>query len=239
MAACWSAIKPKWLALIFRGGRIQPSSLRSKGEFKMFCPSCGSEERQISQFCRACGSDLRTVRSILERPDAITASAISARDEIGHAIADRIRELKKASDLSKVAEEVLPQIEKFLESPQQRRLRGIRQGVVTSAIGLGATVFFFVWSWTDRDILFLTGLGVTVFLIGLGLIVNALLFTVPKQQVPDLSLETERRQLIEAADRVVLGKRELTTAEPLCPPPSITEQTTHHLADSPSALERS
>ena len=206
----------------------------------MFCPSCGSEERQISQFCRACGSDLRTVRSILERPDPITASAVSARDEIGHAIADRIRELKKGSDLSKVAEEVLPQIEKFLESPQQRRLRGIRQGVVTSAIGLGATVFFFVWSLNDRDILFLTGLGVTVFLIGLGLIVNALLFTVPKQQVPDLSLENASRQLIDAApDRVVSLKRELTTAEPLSPPPSVTEQTTHHLPDSPSALESS
>ena len=206
----------------------------------MFCPSCGSEERQISQFCRACGSDLRTVRSILERPDSITASAISARDEIGHAIADRIRELKKGSDLSKVAEEVLPQIEKFLESPQQRRLRGIRQGVVTSAIGLGATVFFFVWSWNDRDILFLTGLGVTTFLIGLGLIVNALLFTVPKQQIPDLSLENASRQLIDAApDRVVSLKRELTTAEPLSTPPSITEQTTHHLADPNSASLKS
>jgi hypothetical protein len=206
----------------------------------MFCPSCGSEERQISQFCRACGSDLRTVRSILERPDSITASAISARDEIGHAIADRIRELKKGSDLSKVAEEVLPQIEKFLESPQQRRLRGIRQGVVTSAIGLGATVFFFVWSLNDKDILFLTGLGVTVFLIGLGLIVNALLFTVPKQQIPDLSLEGASRQLIDAApDRVVSSRRELTTAEPLSTPPSITEQTTHHLADPPSASLKS
>ena len=200
----------------------------------MFCPSCGSEERQVSQFCRACGADLRVVRASLERPDAITASAASARDEIGHAIADRIRELKKGSDLSKVAEEVLPQIEKFLESPQQRRLRGIREGVVTSAIGLGATVFFFVWSLNDRDMLFLTGLGVTAFLIGLGLIVNALLFTVPKQHVPDHSLNTGRRDLIEAApDRVTLVKSELSSAEPLTPPPSVTEQTTHHLIDSP------
>ena len=53
----------------------------------MFCPSCGSEERQVSQFCRACGLDMRAVRVTLEKPDAITASAVSARDEIGHAIA--------------------------------------------------------------------------------------------------------------------------------------------------------
>lgn len=205
----------------------------------MYCPSCGSEERQISQFCRACGSDLRAVRATLEKPDAITASAISARDEIGHAIADRIRELKKGSDLSKVAEEVLPQIEKFLESPQQRRLRGIREGVVTSAVGLGATVFFFVWSLNDRDMLFLTGLGVTTFLIGLGLIVNALLFTVPKHLVPDHSLSAVRRDLIEPPlDRVTFVKSELSTADPLTPPPPITEQTTHHLTDSPSKPAR-
>src|SRR5437764_1387601 len=28
----------------------------------MYCPSCGSEERQASQYCRACGTDLRPVR---------------------------------------------------------------------------------------------------------------------------------------------------------------------------------
>ena len=205
----------------------------------MFCPSCGSEERQVSQFCRACGTDLRAVRTTLEKPDAITASAVSARDEIGHAIADRIRELKKGSDLSKVAEEVLPQIEKFLESPQQRRLRGIREGVVTSAIGLGATVFFLVWGLNEKDMFFLMGLGVTAFLIGLGLIINALLFTVPKQYAPDHSLGTHQRDLIDGApDRITLVKSELSTAEPLTPPPSVTEQTTHHLTDSPAVPPR-
>jgi hypothetical protein len=205
----------------------------------MFCPSCGSEERQVSQYCRACGADLRAVRATLERPDAITASAVSARDEIGHAIADRIRELKKGSDLSKVAEEVLPQIEKFLESPQQRRLRGIREGVVTSAIGLGATVFFLVWGLNEKDMFFLTGLGVTAVLIGLGLIINALLFTVPKQYVPDHSSDTRHRDVMAAPpDRVILVQGELSTAEPLTPPASVTEQTTHHLTDSPPAPAR-
>jgi hypothetical protein len=205
----------------------------------MFCPSCGSEERQISQFCRGCGADLRIVRASLERPDSITASAASARDEIGHAIADRIRELKKGSDLAKVAEEVLPQIEKFLESPQQRRLRGIRQGVVTSAMGLGATVFFLIWGLNEKDMFFMMGLGIAAFLIGLGLVINALLFTVPKQEVPDLPFKTSHRDLIEAApERVTFVKNELSTADPLTPPASVTEQTTHHLTDSPAKPAR-
>jgi len=103
----------------------------------MYCPSCGSEERQLSQFCRACGTDLRVVRNSLERPDAITASAISAREQIGMAVADKIRQMSSAKDLERVAEDVLPSFEKFLESPEEKRLRRIRNGIITAAVGLG------------------------------------------------------------------------------------------------------
>src|SRR6266550_2647904 len=106
----------------------------------MFCPSCGSEERQATQFCRACGLDLRVVRMSIERPDSITASAVSARDEIGRAVAEKIRDVEDAHELKKVAEDVLPQIEKFLESPEEKRLRRMRAGVVVSSIGVGFAV---------------------------------------------------------------------------------------------------
>ena len=62
----------------------------------MYCPSCGSEERQASQYCRACGTDLRPVRVSLEKPDSITASAVTAREEVGRAVADKIREVEDA-----------------------------------------------------------------------------------------------------------------------------------------------
>ena len=88
----------------------------------MYCPTCGSEERQLSQFCRGCGTDLRVVRNSLERPDAITASAITAREQIGMAVADKIRQMTSAKDLERVAEDVLPSFEKFLESPAEKRL---------------------------------------------------------------------------------------------------------------------
>src|SRR5262245_29982586 len=106
----------------------------------MFCPGCGSEERQASQYCRACGTDLRSVRVSLERPDSITASAVSAREDIGRAVAERIREVDDAYELKKVAEDVLPQLEKFLESPDEKRLRRIRAGVIVAASGAGAAI---------------------------------------------------------------------------------------------------
>src|SRR6266480_7831909 len=102
----------------------------------MYCPSCGSEERQATQFCRACGTDLRSVRVNLERLDSITASAVSAREEIGRAVAQKIRDVQDARELKQVAEDVLPQIEKFLESPEEKRMRRMRAGVVVSCIGL-------------------------------------------------------------------------------------------------------
>src|SRR5689334_21888116 len=108
----------------------------------MFCPSCGAEEKSRTQFCRGCGAELRLVRAALQQPEASSLTAITAREEITRAIAGKIKEIEDADDLKKVAEDVLPQIEKFLESPQERRLRRMRAGVVTSAIGLGSALFF-------------------------------------------------------------------------------------------------
>ncbi len=85
----------------------------------MFCPSCGLEEKQSNQFCRACGSNLNSVRAALARPDSITQSAASARDEIGRAIAFKIREAKSPGELATVAEDVLPEIENFSNRPKK------------------------------------------------------------------------------------------------------------------------
>ena len=138
----------------------------------MYCPSCGSEERQLSQFCRACGTDLRIVRNSLESPDLVTQSAISARENIGMAVADKIRQMSSAKELKKVAEDVLPHFEKFLESPEEKRLRRIRSGIITAAIGLGASLVLFIMAMDKLDLIpFMTPALVT-FLVGIGVIVN-------------------------------------------------------------------
>src|SRR3989442_3017750 len=199
----------------------------------MYCPSCGSEERQASQYCRACGTDLRPVRVSLERPDAITASAVTAREEIGRAFADKIREVEDADDLKRVAEDVLPQIEKFLESYEEKRLRRVRAGVVTAASGLGATIFMLLMSaWVKspdaESLIGVAGLGVTAFLIGLGLIMNALWFTKPRQRLEDLSSDARSQNLLDAG-YVPPQLRSQTTSNLAQPVRSVTEHTTLHL----------
>lgn len=200
----------------------------------MYCPSCGSEERQLSQYCRACGTDLRIVRGALERPDAITASAVSAREQIGMAVADKIRQLKSAKDLEKVAEDVLPSFEKFLESPEEKRLRRIRAGVITAAVGLGASIVTLLMAMDKIDLFPLMTPWLITFFVGVGMIVNGLLFTLPRKLLPgDAGDAMSQRALDQnrvAYEIPPARTNELNSA--IQSPASITEHTTHHLTTS-------
>ena len=199
----------------------------------MYCPSCGSEERQFSQFCRACGTDLRLVRTTLERPDAITASAISAREQISAAFADKIRQLDSGKDLKHVAEHVLPQFAKFFESPEEKRLRRVRAGVITATVGLGWTIITVLMAFDKADVWPFVGPGLIAFLVGLGLILNGLLFTIPKKELPGSEQDALAQKLLDSTAPYLPAQSRTITNELSSPAkasvPSITEHTTHHL----------
>ena len=195
----------------------------------MFCPNCGLDEKQPNQFCRACGANLRPVIDAVSRPDTVTAAAISAREEIGRAMAEKIRQMSSAKDLKKIAEDVLPEMEKFLESPQEKKMRRIRAGSMMLFIGLGVAISlaFVAIATKDEGFLFIAGLGAVAFFIGLGLIVNGYLWTVGKKTVADDTSSAEQQRLLD-----------MTTADLLQPAPakepirqfrSVTEGTTTHL----------
>lgn len=211
----------------------------------MYCPSCGSEERQLSQFCRACGTDLRIVRNSLENPDAVTQSAISAREQIGMAVADKIRQLSSAKDLERVAEDVLPHFEKFLESPEEKRLRRIRAGIVTAAIGLGASIVGIIIALDRPEIFPYVTPALITFLVGLGVIVNGLIFTLPSKSLPGDAYDALSQQVLDsnanvnripyeapAAANLPAASNLTNELAPARSQPSITEHTTHHLKTS-------
>ena len=210
----------------------------------MFCPSCGSEERQATQFCRACGTDLRRVRVSLEQPDSITAIAVSAREEIGRAVAEKIREVEDSRDLKRVAEDVLPQIEKFLESYEEKRLRRVRAGVIVAASGLGTGLLGLAMSLAlngpdAESALIVIGLGAVAFAIGLALVLNGSLFTRPRQGLADHSSDARAQNLLDAgyaspqlraSGEAQPSFRSQTTSNlSTSQGASVTEHTTHHL----------
>jgi hypothetical protein len=212
----------------------------------MYCPSCGSEERQLSQFCRACGTDLRIVRNSLENPDAVTQSAVSAREHIGMAVADKIRQMSTAKDLERVAEDVLPHFEKFLESPEEKRLRRIRSGIITAAIGLGATIVVMIMAIDKGEVLPYITPALITFLVGIGVIVNGLVFTVPRKSLPGDAYDALSQKVLDSGANVNRIPYEAPAAASLPaganltnelapaarPQNSITEHTTHHLNTS-------
>lgn len=184
------------------------------------------------------------VRSSLERPDSITASAVSAREEIGRAMADKIREVDDVHDLKRVAEDVLPQIEKFLESYEEKRLRRVRAGVIVAASGLGTGLLGLAMalalSGPDAEsALMVIGLGAVAFAIGLGLVLNGVVFTRPRKGLEDLSSEARSQNLLDAgyvSPQLKAGEappsfRSQTTSNlNQNAGASVTEGTTHHLS---------
>jgi hypothetical protein len=203
----------------------------------MYCPTCGSEERQLSQYCRACGTDLRAVRRGLEQPDTITASAVSAREQISRAMADKIRQMEGSRELKQVAEDVLPELEKFLESPEEKRLRRVRSGVVLAAIGLGGALLLFLMSLKEHDLIPFIALGIVTFLLGLGFIINGVAFTIPRRTVADHSDDAESLKELEEMgylpNQLASGSQSTndlqTPASVIAARPSVTEHTTHQL----------
>jgi hypothetical protein len=210
----------------------------------MFCPSCGTEERQATQFCRACGTDLKRVRTSLEHPDSMTAVAVSAREELGRAVAEKIREVEDSRDLKRVVEDVLPKIEKFLESYEEKRLRRIRAGVIVAASGLGTGLLGMVLSLSlpgpdAESALMIVGLGAVAFFVGLGLVLNGSVFTRPRKGLEDLSAEARSQNLLDAdyaSPQLKAGEappsfRSQTTSNlNQAGGTSVTEGTTHHLS---------
>ena len=197
----------------------------------MFCPSCGSEENHSNQFCRACGTNLTSVRVMVKNPGSITTSEISSREEIERAIATKIQQTNDSAELNKFTEKVLPKIEKFLESPEERKLRRLRIGSTVSFVGLGVAIAFFIASFFgDEKVITLAALGLVTLFIGLAIMVNGLLFTVPKKQLSE-------EQLSEFDNELKPKSSNKTTNELLMPPTaqhefsSVTEHTTRHLKD--------
>ena len=148
----------------------------------MFCANCGTPDSGDNQYCRSCGTDLRAVRTAVDSPDLILNSAHSAKYEISKALADRIRSANR-KDLGKISEEVLPEFEKFLESPEEKRLRRIRTGSIISLIGMGAAIGFAILSGANNEpgILFFSALGIVALFIGLAFFINGYFLTIPKE----------------------------------------------------------
>lgn len=203
----------------------------------MFCPACGLNEERAVQFCRVCGADLRAVRETLEQTDTPEPSVTAAREEIARAIATRIKEGQwwQVGSLA-------PQAEKLFESPRERRerlcrkdeeqrLARLRGGTITAAVGFGLVILFQLLRIMDNRAVVLVGPSIIVLLVGLGVIINGLLFTTPRgSKALDAAPDAAPPRLNEnTTSELDTPRAELDAAPPTFIPTSVTEHTTRHL----------
>lgn len=147
------------------------------------------------------------------------------------AVADKIRQMESARELERVAEDVLPPFEKFLESPEEKRLRRIRAGVITASIGFGLSVVTLLMALDKSDFFPFVAPGFIALLVGLGLVVNGLLFTVPRKMLPGDSSDALSQKVLDAGrlDYEVPAISATTNNLSVPAQASVTEHTTHHL----------
>jgi hypothetical protein len=148
------------------------------------------------------------------------------------AVADKIRQMDSARELERVAEDVLPPFEKFLESPEEKRLRRLRAGVITAAIGFGLFIPALLMALDKTDFFPFVAPGFITFVVGLGVLINGLLFTMPNKRLPGTTDDALSQKVLDAVPNSY-------EPPPITPPTndllrrtqlsSITEHTTHHL----------
>ena len=195
----------------------------------MFCPNCGFEEEGRIKFCRKCGIELNTLRLALEKPDVLSG-ARAAREEIAREVAARIAELKGSRDFTRMVEHVLPQVEKFLETPEEKRLRHLRDGMITACSGVGIIILsiaLLVVTHTAAAGLIPGAAGALVVMVGLGMMLAGAFFTVPRKSATRLPVPSRPDADARRLDTDPIG----LPSNPLAGPPSVTEETTDLLGD--------
>ena len=198
----------------------------------MICPRCSSNQSDDVKFCKACGANLQAVREVLENREPV-----SSFDWGDTWVAEMFRS-GKANELRKLELERRMGI-----TPEIKRYNEIKAGVITSSVGIGVSIFLFVFMQglvnvvgreAQQILPYLWIAGVIPFFVGLALMINGLV--VSKRMVEaqeremhklnspggDAFTETAAQRTLHPAD----------TNEFIPAGYSVTEQTTRHLAGS-------
>ena len=193
----------------------------------MLCPRCGSNQSDEVKFCTSCGANLHAVREALasrEPAKKFDWSDTWVAEMFMSADAQERRKLEMERRLG--------------ITPAMKRYNEIKAGVITSSVGVGVSIFLYVFMQglvnvvgvEARQILpHLWVAGVIPFFVGLALIINGLV--VSKKMVELQEGDAKKRDALEGeVDQRALRAGESTDFVPARF--SVTEGTTRHLAGS-------
>lgn len=188
----------------------------------MFCPKCGTNQSDELKFCKLCGANLYAVRQ-----------AVATRDSDKFDWSKTwIAEMLISENEKKRRKEELERQQGI--TPDVKRQREIKAGVITASVGIGVIIFLYVFM---RGIILGAKIppdaaeilsrvwvaGVIPLFVGIGLMLSGIF--VGRRNTPPpttASLEKEKQY----------GSLTTGDSEPLSPPFSVTDQTTRQLKES-------
>lgn len=194
----------------------------------MVCPRCSSNQSDDVKFCKSCGANLQAVREALEFRGG------GNKLEWGDTWLAEMFRSGQAVELRKLEVERRMGI-----TPEVKRYNEIRAGVITSSVGVGVSIFLFVFMQgllpvvSDKAAEILTHVwiaGVIPFFVGLALIINGLVVSKRMAEIQERELRK-----INSLDGETAAQRALRAGESNEFIPagfSVTEETTRHLAGS-------
>lgn len=191
----------------------------------MFCPRCGTNQSDDLRFCKGCGANLHAVKKVVDPKEAEkkfdwSDTWVAEMFLSGDAHVRRKAELERALGLT----------------PEIKRYKEIKAGVITASAGLAAMLFLAVFMQgiilgakipddTAEILSRIWLVGVIPLFIGIAFIINGVFVS---------------KKIVEASQRQALPERSPETN--LLPPRdtsefvpaqfSVTEETTRHLSDS-------
>jgi len=192
----------------------------------MFCPQCGTNQSSELKFCKSCGANLFAVRQ-----------AVTTRREPD----EKIKWSKSWGELQRRQAE----LEMYL-SPEEKRYKEIKAGVITSFVGVAGMIFLYVLMQGiilgdnmpahAAEILSRVWVaGVIPFFVGLGILFNGLV--VSKKLVELANRDPQQKETARILESAEKDKENASLSsadwyESDSPQPSVTENTTRQLRDS-------
>jgi Double zinc ribbon len=151
----------------------------------MFCPQCGTETHEQLRYCKQCGTNLRRVQGVMGKGGA--GYMLTNESNLLHE--DWLEERRANRE------------NKRNRTPEEKRFLEIKNGVITSCVGLGVTLFLFFMMGAIADLKTIPddvkwilraipSSGLIPFLLGLGMIINGLFVS---KKIVQLKREQEEK----------------------------------------------
>ena len=190
----------------------------------MLCPRCASNQGDEIKFCTFCGANLQAVRDALTSPEAAKKFDWSETWVAEMFMSAKAQERRKL------------EMERSLGiTPEMKRYKEIKAGVILSSIGVGLAIFLAIFMQgiirhvepKEAEILSRIWVaGIFPFMVGVALMINGV---VVSKKLIELQERKERERDSLEGGQAPRGLRAADTSEFIPAGMSVTEETTRHL----------